>query len=1155
MKALLITIATLILSVVPLRAADIITCADDVGDGEWVCFRKEFNISSNKSNIENTLRIAADSKYWLYVNGEPVVREGQLKRGPNPRDTYIDSLSLPNLKQGKNTVAVLVWYWNKGGYSHRSSQCAGLYFDLRAGKDTLASDTTWKARVHPAFYVPSGNRPNSRLPETNIGYNAAKDPEDFTDTLYNDSAWANAVAITADSADWNAFVPRPIPLFKDYGVKNYISSHRYGNDVYCYLPYNAQVSPVLRVKSPGGKVIGIRTDLYFTQGNDYTVRYEYRTKEGEQYFEFPGWVNGHSVIYTIPEGVEVIELAYRESGYNCSLAGSFDCSDEMLNKLWRKAQRTLYITMRDNFMDCPDRERAQYIGDVTNELAEVPYALSPEASLLIRKCAREFVDWQKKDSVLYAPVPSGSWTKELPQQSLSFCGLGLWDYYLYYGDASTINYAYPALKKYLHLWNVQADSLVDYRRGSWDWGDWGNNVDLRSLNQAWYSLTLGRYSKMARLIGDSAECVWADTVRKNLNAAFYSKYWNGKSFKTPNTLLKDDDRAQAMAVLAGIAPQMVFPKLRELFSTTEFASPYMERFVLEALCEMNYPQDALDRMRRRYRAMADSVYTTLWERFELAQNSTYNHAWSGAPLIVLSKHIAGITPLLPEFREFQIKPQLCDLEYIRTVVPTKYGNISLYVCRKDGFSMRLDVPKGTNARLLLPSVYTAWHLNGKEMKPELSDDTTCLEINLSSGYYVIDALNNDADTLNIFPRLADNVKRMEFLRRNVSAGNGVGNAPEENYSYFKAKADSLVSLPTDSIDNYAAVFRLREMEIATDEICNSIITPGAGEWFRVSACGANKMLEVSDCDTSRFVSNGIWIAEAGDVAKSFGMFNAASGDIFSECFMRVVPAGHNRVALQSMDDGKWLRCETDSVPEWTEADIDSIEAAEFGYTFERIEKAAECYRDTIGAGEWNAVILPTRIDSVSTPGVSVYRICRLVRNSSNEVTGIAVSEIGLDTTCVAAGVPVIFHADSAAGKAVPFSFYSLPATNVSYVKAVSNGLYGVVDTTKVKQDGTLYFRSGKLVRSDSSEVVLPRQCYVAPKRIQTRDWKVSDIIPVSIDGNTNAVKSVTYTKNREYVDVYTLDGIRVKKHVKRSNIMRKLKKGVYIIDGKKRIVK
>ncbi len=1155
MKNLLLTIATLLLSVVSLHAADIITCADYVNNGKWVCFRKEFNINSSKSNIENTLRIAADSKYWLYVNGEPVVREGQLKRGPNARDTYIDSLSLPNLKQGRNTVAVLVWYWNRGGYSHRSSNYAGLYFDLRAGKDSLVSDTTWKAQIHPAFYIPSGNSPNSRLPESNIGYDAAKDPENFADTLYNDSTWANAVAITADSADWNAFVPRPIPLFKDYGVKSYVSSHKYGNEIYCYLPYNAQVSPILRVKAHGGKVIGIRTDLYTNQGYDYTVRYEYRTKEGEQYFEFPSWFNGHSVIYTIPEGVEVLELAYRESGYDCELAGSFDCNDEMLNKLWRKAQRTLYVTMRDNFMDCPDRERAQYIGDVTNELAEVPYALSPEASLLIRKCAREFVNWQRKDSVLYAPVPSEDWTKELPQQSLSFCGLGLWDYYRYYGDASTIEYAYPALKKYLHLWKVKADSLVDYRRGSWDWGDWGNNVDLVSLNQEWYSLTLARYSNMARLLGDSVEYVWADSVRKNLNAAFYSKFWNGKSFKNPNTFLQNDDRAQAMAVIAGIAPQIVYPKLRDLFTTTEFSSPYMERFVLEALCEMNYPQEALNRMRKRYRAMADSVYTTLWERFELSTNSTYNHAWSGAPLIVLSKHIAGITPLLPEFREFQIKPQLCDLEYIRTVVPTKFGNISLYVCRKDGFTMRVDVPKGTDARLLLPSVYTAYHLNGKEMKPELSADTTYYEINLSGGYYVIDALNDDADTLDVFSRLGDNVKRMEFLRRNVSAGNGIGNAPEEYCSYFKAKADSIIALSSDSINNYEAAFRLREIEIASDEICNAIITPNAGEWFRVAACGANKMLAVQDCDTARFAANGIWIAEEGDDAKSFGLFNAASGDIFSESFMRVIPNGNNRVALQGIDDGKWLCCEADSVPEWIEANIDSIECDKFGYKFERVETPAECYRDTIGAGEWNAVILPTRIDSVSTPSVSVFRICGLVRNSSNVVTGIKVSKIGLDTTCVAAGVPVIFQADSSQGDKVAFSFYSAPATKVSYTKAVSNGLYGVVDTTKVEQSGIMYFREGKLVVSDSTEIVLPRQCYIAPKRIQARDWKVADVIPISGNDTPNAITPIRFTKNREYVDVYTLDGIRVKKHVKRSNILRKLKKGVYIIDGKKRVVK
>lgn len=42
---------------------------------KWVCFRKNFNID-NKNDIKDVVcRIAADSKYWLYINGEIVVRE------------------------------------------------------------------------------------------------------------------------------------------------------------------------------------------------------------------------------------------------------------------------------------------------------------------------------------------------------------------------------------------------------------------------------------------------------------------------------------------------------------------------------------------------------------------------------------------------------------------------------------------------------------------------------------------------------------------------------------------------------------------------------------------------------------------------------------------------------------------------------------------------------------------------------------------------------------------------------------------------------------------------------------------------------------------------------------------------------------------------
>ena len=96
--------------------------------GQWICFRKTIRLRNKPT--KNELRIATDSKYWLWVNGKLEVFEGQLKRGPNRQDTYIDVLSLKNLKRGENNIAVLVWYFGKSGFSHETTKCPGLYFDL-----------------------------------------------------------------------------------------------------------------------------------------------------------------------------------------------------------------------------------------------------------------------------------------------------------------------------------------------------------------------------------------------------------------------------------------------------------------------------------------------------------------------------------------------------------------------------------------------------------------------------------------------------------------------------------------------------------------------------------------------------------------------------------------------------------------------------------------------------------------------------------------------------------------------------------------------------------------------------------------------------------------------------------------------------------------
>ena len=45
--------------------------------------------------------------------------------------------------------------------------------------------------IHPAFYIPSGESPNFRLPESNIGFDAEKNI-DFISPSFDDTKWPEA---------------------------------------------------------------------------------------------------------------------------------------------------------------------------------------------------------------------------------------------------------------------------------------------------------------------------------------------------------------------------------------------------------------------------------------------------------------------------------------------------------------------------------------------------------------------------------------------------------------------------------------------------------------------------------------------------------------------------------------------------------------------------------------------------------------------------------------------------------------------------------------------------------------------------------------------------------------------------------------------------
>ncbi|MDA3925583.1 MAG: alpha-L-rhamnosidase N-terminal domain-containing protein [Kiritimatiellae bacterium] len=716
-----------------------ITPQDATTSNSWHCFRKSFGLKSKpKSAIAH---ISCDSKYWLWVNGEMVVFEGQLKRGPTPKNTYYDEVDLaPYLQNRKNNISILVWYWGKHGFSHNNSGQCGLVFELNAGKQTIISDGSWKTKHNSAYLHETAEpHPNYRLPEANVAFDARKQLTRWNEMLYNDVSWPQAViAGKPPCAPWNNLEKRPVLQWKNSGLIDYVSKERKTNDdgsktVICKLPYNCHVTPYLKVKAPAGKTIVMKTDNY-NGGGAYNMRAEYTTRDGVQEYESFGWINGHDMRYTIPAGVEVLNLKYRETGYNADFVGSFECDNKDLNTLWQKSKRTLYVTMRDNYMDCPDRERAQWWGDMVNELGESFYVFDAEKGpLLTKKGIYELSRWQRDDKVVYAPVPAGlpsspnvkgdgSWYKELPRQMLASVGwYGFWTYYWYTGDKQTIVDAYPHVRDYMSLWKLDDKGLVIHRKGDWDWTDWGKNKDVPVIENAWVYLTLKACIEMAKLTGSNADVAGYQAKMNKIKAAYNKTFWQGDKYRSSSHKGVTDDRAQAMAVVAGLAETSYYPAIRKQLLSQYEASPYMEKYVLESLYLMDAPEEAVARMLKRWAGQIPSELTTLWEGWGLGKDGygggTYNHAWSGGPLTVLSQYGAGVAPTEPAFKEFAVLPQMGQIKTIKSVVPTKFGEIKVNLAQSDAkFSMGLTVPKGTKAVAGIPNKgVKSITINGKEV--------------------------------------------------------------------------------------------------------------------------------------------------------------------------------------------------------------------------------------------------------------------------------------------------------------------------------------------------------------------------------------------------------------------------------------------------------
>lgn len=140
----------------------------------------------------------------------------------------------------------------------RRQRHAVFVFDLPAPFEI----NPWKVRRHPAFGIAPNLANGFRLSEGSIVFDTRHELENWTSLDFDDSSWPQPEKIESVTE----LVERPIPLWQDYGVRQYSHVERAtgenGAQIWtAALPYTCQFAPTLRVFDEiGGRTIAMHTD-------------------------------------------------------------------------------------------------------------------------------------------------------------------------------------------------------------------------------------------------------------------------------------------------------------------------------------------------------------------------------------------------------------------------------------------------------------------------------------------------------------------------------------------------------------------------------------------------------------------------------------------------------------------------------------------------------------------------------------------------------------------------------------------------------------------------------------------------------------------------------------------------------------------------------
>ena len=233
---------------------------------------------------------------------------------------------------------------------------------------------------------------------------------------------------------------------------------------------------------------------------------------------------------------------------------------------------------------------------------------------------------------------------------------------------------------------------VKWFQENWDIED----ADFAEMLQAGiYTYALKLTQQLAADLGITEDDTFLTERMTAMQNGWRERYTQENGFHSAGSKYVDD-RANALLVLSGLAGEEDYPQIIEVLANTYEASPFCEKYVLEALCLMSREDLAVQRILDRYTPMLTDEYDTLWEKFS-EDRGTVNHGWTAAPLYILSKYIVGVQPTAPGYETYTVKPSEA-LDTYNCTVWTPRGNITVI---KEGKNITTEGPSEGGV-LILP---------------------------------------------------------------------------------------------------------------------------------------------------------------------------------------------------------------------------------------------------------------------------------------------------------------------------------------------------------------------------------------------------------------------------------------------------------------------